>query len=54
MHVEYRWESQKERNHYEHLDVSWWIIIKWILQRYDETVWIGLIRLRIRSSGGLL
>jgi hypothetical protein len=27
---------------------------KWILERYDGMVWIRLIWLRIRTSGGLL
>jgi hypothetical protein len=27
---------------------------KWILERYDEMVWMGLIWLRIGTSGGLL
>jgi hypothetical protein len=27
--------------------------IKWILDRWDGVVWIGLIRLRIKTSGGL-
>jgi hypothetical protein len=31
-----------------------WTILKWILERYDGMVWIGLIWLRIGTSGGLL
>jgi hypothetical protein len=34
-------------------NVSWWIILKWILERY-EVVCIGLIRRTIATSGGLL
>jgi hypothetical protein len=38
----------------EDLDVGGWTILKWILERWDEMVWIGLIWLRIGTSGGLL
>jgi hypothetical protein len=44
----------KVRDHWEDLDVGGWTIIKWILERYDWMVWIGLIWLRIGTSGGLL
>jgi hypothetical protein len=27
------WESQKERDHWEDLDLGWRIILKWILER---------------------
>jgi hypothetical protein len=33
MHVRYWWESQKERDHQEALDVCGWIILKWILDK---------------------
>jgi hypothetical protein len=33
IHVEYCWESQKERDHYEDQDVGGCIILKWILER---------------------
>jgi hypothetical protein len=32
----------------------WEEILKWILERYDEIIWTGLIWLRIGTSGGLL
>jgi hypothetical protein len=32
----------------------WWTILKWILERYDGIVWIGVIWLRIGTSEGLL
>jgi hypothetical protein len=54
MHIGYWWESQKERVHWKHQDVGGWTILKWILERDDEMVWIGLIWLRIGTSGGLL
>jgi hypothetical protein len=39
MHIGYWWESQKEREHYDDLDVWGWIILKWIL---DRMWWYGL------------
>jgi hypothetical protein len=29
MHMEFWWESQKERDHKEDLDIGWTIILKW-------------------------
>jgi hypothetical protein len=46
--------SKKERDHWEDQDMGGWIILKWMLQRYDGVGWTGLIWLRIGSSGGLL
>jgi hypothetical protein len=45
--------SQKVRDHWEDLDVGGWAILKWIFEK-DGMVWIGLIWLRIGTSGGLL
>jgi hypothetical protein len=33
MHIGFWWESQKERDHYEDLDVGGRIILEWILER---------------------
>jgi hypothetical protein len=33
MHIGYRWESQKEKDHWENKDVGGWTIFKWILER---------------------
>jgi hypothetical protein len=33
LHVDYWWESQKEREHEEDQDVGEWIILRWILKR---------------------
>jgi hypothetical protein len=51
MHIGYWWESQKERNHYEHLDVGERIILKLILYRgmdwihvaQDRDYWRALV-----------
>jgi hypothetical protein len=53
MHIGYYWESQKVRDHWEDQDVCGWTILKWILERWDGMVCIGLIWLRIGTSGGL-
>jgi hypothetical protein len=37
MYIEYWWESQKERDHYEDQSIGGWIILKWI-RRQDEVV----------------
>jgi hypothetical protein len=50
MRIEFRWEIQKERGHYEHLDVGGRIILKWILERCVGVVRSGLIWLRIRTT----
>jgi hypothetical protein len=50
--IGYWWERQKERDHCEDQDVGQWTILKWILERQDGMVWIGLIWLRIGTSGG--
>jgi hypothetical protein len=33
MHIEYWWESQKERDNSEEQDVGEWTILKWLLER---------------------
>jgi hypothetical protein len=54
MHIGYWWESQKARDHWKDQAVGGWIILKRILEKYDGMVRIGLIWLRIRTSGELL
>jgi hypothetical protein len=36
MHIGFLWESQKERDHYEDLEVAEKIILKWI---FDSMAW---------------
>jgi hypothetical protein len=33
IHIGYWWESQKERDHWENLDLGRWTVLKWILER---------------------
>jgi hypothetical protein len=49
-----QWESQKERGYLKGKKAYRWIILRWILERYDGVVWTGLVWLRIGTSGGLL
>jgi hypothetical protein len=35
MHVEFSWESQKERDHWEILNVGGRIVLKWI-EKWDD------------------
>jgi hypothetical protein len=53
MLIGYWWESQKERDYWNDQDVGGWTILKWIIDRSDGIVWIGLIGLRIGTSGAL-
>jgi hypothetical protein len=52
MHIRYWWEIQKERDHWENQDIDGRTILKYILERYVEVVWIGLMWLRIGNGGG--
>jgi hypothetical protein len=42
---------EKKRDHWEDLDVGGWTILKWIIERYGGMVLMGLIWLRIGTSG---
>jgi hypothetical protein len=65
MHIGFWWESQKERDNYEDLDVGAWIILKWILENCsmdvidlanDRNQWRAVVDtgkfLRCCTSGG--
>jgi hypothetical protein len=49
-HIGYWWQSQKEINYCVDQEVVGWIMLKWILERWDEVVWTGLSWLRIGTS----
>jgi hypothetical protein len=53
MHREFWWECQKDRDHYEDIDVGGKRILKWISERYDGVLWTGFIWLRIGTIVGL-
>jgi hypothetical protein len=47
-------KPEGERDHYEDLDVGGRIILKWVYERWNGMVYIGLMLFRIGTSGGLL
>ena len=53
MHVWFWWGGQSGRDHLEDLSVDRRIIMKRILKKEGERVWIGWIWLRIETSCGL-
>jgi hypothetical protein len=56
-HVWWRREAvgkHEEKYHLDDLGVNGTIILKWVLNKSDETVWTGLVSLRIWTSDGLL
>jgi hypothetical protein len=52
MHIGYWWESHKERDYFEDQDVGVWTVLKWIVERCEGMVWIGMIWLRIGTVKG--
>jgi hypothetical protein len=38
LHIEYWWENQKKRDHWDDQDGGGWTILKWILERADGMV----------------
>ena len=47
------WGNTKERDYTEDLDIYVRIILRVILDKYDERRWTGLIWLLIGTNGGL-
>jgi hypothetical protein len=47
------WESQKERDHHEDVDVSGRITLRWITEKEDGVLWTGFIWRKIGTSGEL-
>jgi hypothetical protein len=52
MHIEYCVNGRRKETT-RNTKTGGWIILKWILERYDGVVWAGLIWIRIGTSGGL-
>jgi hypothetical protein len=46
--------ASQDRDHYKNQDTGGWTILKWILEKQDGMIWIGLVWLQIGTSGGLL
>jgi hypothetical protein len=44
----------EEKDHWREINVDGWIILKWILEKYDGVVWTRLAWLRIGTGGELL
>jgi hypothetical protein len=52
--IGYWWESQRARDLWEDQDVGEWIILGWILERWNGVMWTELGWLTIRTGGELL
>jgi hypothetical protein len=48
------WGNLVARDHMEDPGTDWSIILKWIVKKWDEETWTGLLWLRIGTGGGLL
>jgi hypothetical protein len=48
----FRWGDLWEGDYLEDLGVDWRIILKFIIMKWDEKVWTGLIWLRIGTGTG--
>jgi hypothetical protein len=53
-HIGFWWESWKERDHYEDIDLDGRIILRRILEKQNGVIWTGLIWFRIGTNGGPL
>jgi hypothetical protein len=55
-HIGFLWETQKEKDHWVDVDlnVSERLILRWILEGYNDAVCTGLIWLRMETNRELL
>jgi hypothetical protein len=44
----------RERQNFEDLNVEGRIILKYIIKKWDEEAWTGLLGVRIGTGGGLM
>jgi hypothetical protein len=54
VYTEFWWEKLNETSHLQDLRVDGRIILKYILQKYHDKLWIRLLWLRTETCGGLL
>jgi hypothetical protein len=54
VYIAFWWEKLKETSHLQDLRVDGRIILKYILQKYHNKLWIRLLWLRIQICGVLL
>jgi hypothetical protein len=46
------WESQKERDFQNELDIGGHVILRWAFERFDGVVWTVFVCFRIGTNGG--
>jgi hypothetical protein len=54
MHGGFWWGNLRAQDHMRDLDINGMLILKWILQTWDELTWRDFVWLRIGANGGLL
>ena len=54
MHTRFWWGDLSERDHLEDVGVDGRLMLNWIVKKWDEESWTGLIWLRIGTGGGRL
>ena len=54
VHTGFWWDNQRERDHFEDLDVDGRLIFEWIFRKWDWEVWTAFLWIRITTDGGRL